>query len=154
MVWVQILPRYSLTIWTWANWPSSLHLGSLPEISYCPAIRGVWVNTTAETTVNISTQNSLNLSDPETRESASPPLPWAVLGLERWEKAFQQLQWLRLALIQLLNDILTGGLKVMAMYWLTLTGRENTDHINDLESAPSGLYRHSLMVRWMSQKWV
>ena len=47
----------------------------------------------------------------------------------------------------LLNEILTGGLKVMAMYWLTLTAREKTDHIKDLKSATSGLYRHSLMVR-------
>lgn len=32
MALTQILPRYSLTIWTWANRLSSLHLGSLPEI--------------------------------------------------------------------------------------------------------------------------
>ena len=35
----------------------------------------------------------------------------------------------------------------MAMYWLTLTAREKTDHIKDLKLATSGLYRHSLMVR-------
>lgn len=102
------------------------------ERSYCPTVRGAVGNTIAETTVNITIQNSLNLGEPrllmaapETRETASLPPSCAVLHLDERNHfdgsngsdlfSFSNYCWM---------EFFAGGLKVMVMYWLTLKVRQ------------------------------